>query len=77
MSFERGSSPRRFSPSSKASGLSRIHVAVGQLVLANEPIGEMATEKKHNPTLYVELRRNGEAINPLPWMTARNGKVNG
>jgi septal ring factor EnvC (AmiA/AmiB activator) len=59
------------------SGLTRSHVVVGQLVLANEPIGEMVMGKNSNLTLYVELRRRGEAINPLPWMAARNDKVNG
>jgi septal ring factor EnvC (AmiA/AmiB activator) len=29
------------------------------------------------PNLYVELRRHGEPINPLPWLTANNRKVAG
>ena len=59
------------------SGLSSVYVVVGQLVLANEPIGEVKRSGRANSTLYVELRRKGEAFNPLPWMAARNSKVNG
>jgi septal ring factor EnvC (AmiA/AmiB activator) len=30
-----------------------------------------------NPSLYLELRRQGQPINPLPWLVARDGKVSG
>lgn len=55
------------------SGASLIHVVVGQRLLANEPVGEMGGDDRNFPTLYVELRHRGEAINPLPWLAARNG----
>jgi septal ring factor EnvC (AmiA/AmiB activator) len=58
-------------------GLSRIDVVVGQLLLANEPVGEMGKSGRINPKLYVELRHRGEAINPLPWLALNNGRVKG
>ena len=58
-------------------GLSRIHVVVGQILLANEPVGEMGGNDGGTPTLYVELRQAGEAIDPTPWLAASIGKVNG
>lgn len=56
-------------------GMSRIDSLVGQHVTAGEPVGVMAAESK--PALYFELRRNGQPINPLPWLTARKDKVSG
>jgi len=50
-------------------GMSRIESTVGQRVFAGEPVGVM--EQEGSPSLYVELRRDGEPINPLPWLTAR------
>ena len=58
-------------------GLERIDNAIGQIVSAGEPVGVMRKPKGQNPTLYVELRRNGQPINPLPWLAARKGKVSG
>lgn len=58
-------------------GLGRIDGLVGQWVLAGEPVGAMpetrvaSTEsdsKTPGPELYLEIRRNGEPINPLPWL---------
>lgn len=59
------------------SGMSRLHGVVGQQVLAGEPIGEMGGIDAGTPRLYVELRRKGEPINPLPWLSAAKGKISG
>ncbi|MFQ5784662.1 MAG: murein hydrolase activator EnvC family protein [Alphaproteobacteria bacterium] len=58
-------------------GFARIDSALGQWLLAGEPVGIMGSGNGGNPVLYVELRRNGEAINPLPWLAASAKKVNG
>jgi septal ring factor EnvC (AmiA/AmiB activator) len=58
-------------------GLARVDVAVGQFVLAGEPVGVMGdgTAKTAasvaigatQPVLYVEFRKDGAAIDPGPW----------
>ena len=63
-------------------GLARTDVSVGQWLLAGEPVGLMAeyqssTDSGGPPRLYVELRHNGEPVNPLQWMTADKRKVSG
>jgi septal ring factor EnvC (AmiA/AmiB activator) len=57
-------------------GMSRIDSAVGQHLLPGEPVGVMG-QSESKPVLYVELRRNGQPVNPLPWLTARKTKVTG
>jgi septal ring factor EnvC (AmiA/AmiB activator) len=54
-------------------GLGRIDGEVGQRVLAGEPLGVM--DGAAASSLYVELRREGQPINPLPWLADRTGKV--
>jgi len=56
-------------------GLARIDSVIGQQVLSGEPAGIMGGLKNGLPVLYVELRRNGQPINPLPWLAARKIKV--
>ncbi len=58
-------------------GLGRIDAETGQHVVAGEPVGQMGRETETVPTLYLEFRRNGQPINPLPWLAARKGKVRG
>ncbi|MEQ8602363.1 MAG: peptidoglycan DD-metalloendopeptidase family protein [Marivibrio sp.] len=74
-------------------GFDRIDAVVGQWVLAGEPVGVMperlAPGAAHSvavdagardadrPQLYVELRRGGQPVNPLNWITAGSLKVHG
>ena len=53
-----------------------IDATVSQWVLAGEPVGQMGPERAGSardskPRLYIELRRNGRSINPLPWLAGR------
>lgn len=63
-------------------GLGRIGLQVGQRALAGEPVGVMRTRQAGGgggggPELYVELRHNGDPIDPLPWMSGLTGKAKG
>ncbi|GHD59613.1 membrane protein [Thalassobaculum fulvum] len=62
-------------------GLGRIGLQVGQRVLAGEPVGTMrprqAAGGDGRPELYVELRHNGDPIDPLPWFSGLTGKAKG
>ena len=48
--------------------LSRIDAAVGQTVTAGEPVGQAGTDERGAPTLYLELRRHGQPVDPSPWL---------
>jgi septal ring factor EnvC (AmiA/AmiB activator) len=58
-------------------GMARIGIEVGQFVLAGEPVGSMGDAAgstaaaiaigAKQPTLYVEFRKDGTAIDPGPW----------
>ena len=61
-------------------GLGRLHMAVGQTVLAGEPIGVMARDKGLSADrldLYLELRHDGTPIDPLPWLALETGIASG
>jgi septal ring factor EnvC (AmiA/AmiB activator) len=54
--------------------LSRIDAVVGQSVTAGEPVGRAGNDENGTPTLYIELRRNGQPVDPSPWLlAAENG----
>jgi len=57
------------------SGLGKVNVALGQAVLAGEPVGAMGETRIASvaplgdaaPKLYVEFRRDGKPVDPAPW----------
>ena len=56
------------------------HAQTGRVVAGNhsgEPVGVMDIPQGPNPELYLELRRVGQPINPLPWLATTNNKVQG
>ena len=57
-------------------GMGRVDATLGQLLLAGEPIGVMGSQEAVT-RLYVEVRRKGQPVNPLPWFTAARDKVLG
>jgi septal ring factor EnvC (AmiA/AmiB activator) len=65
-------------------GLGRIDSALGESVMAGEPIGivgntsgAVAAGGGPPSRLYLELRRNGRPIDPMPWLGASTDKVSG
>jgi septal ring factor EnvC (AmiA/AmiB activator) len=58
-------------------GFARIDAAVGDRVVAGEPVGSMSASEDATHTLYMELRRKGRPVNPLPWLAAGPTRVNG
>lgn len=58
-------------------GMERVDAALGQFVLAGEPVAEMGARRLASlgalaadvgqPILYVEFRKDGAAIDPAPW----------
>ena len=57
-------------------GFERIDLAVGQRVASGTPVGVMPGWDPRigggRPSLYVELRRSGQAVNPAPFLRARS-----
>jgi len=53
-------------------GMDRLDAVVGAQVRAGEPVGRMAdfdpAESADRPGLYVELRRGGSAVDPMPYL---------
>ncbi|EFH12985.1 murein hydrolase activator EnvC family protein, partial [Teichococcus cervicalis] len=53
-------------------GLDRLDTETGARVLAGEPVGQLgAGEENGRATLYVELRRNGQPVDPKGWFRSR------
>ena len=50
------------------SGLGRVSVVMGETVNAGEPLG---TAEGGDQSVYLEVRRKGEAVNPAPYLAAR------
>jgi septal ring factor EnvC (AmiA/AmiB activator) len=55
-------------------GFDRLDAKVGQQVAAGEPVGVMPNWEPgvsgNRPALYVELRHDGQPVNPAPWLRA-------
>lgn len=49
-------------------GMERILVREGQTVQAGRPVAEMALDATAAPELYVEVRRGGDPVDPVPWL---------
>lgn len=56
-------------------GLAVLQAVVGQALLTGEPVGRMGGDDKRS--LYIELRRNGVAINPNPWWSGSRERASG
>jgi septal ring factor EnvC (AmiA/AmiB activator) len=54
------------------SGFERLDVKLGQSLVAGEPVGVMPNwepgSTARRPALYVELRHDGQPVNPAPWL---------
>jgi septal ring factor EnvC (AmiA/AmiB activator) len=59
---------------SLVSGFESLQASVGQWVLTGEPIGIMPSDTAKRE-LYLELRRNGAAINPAPWLKSQTAST--
>jgi len=59
------------------SGFLRIETEVGHHVQRGEPVGVMG-DATDNPTiLYLEIRRDSQPIDPVPWLLSSTRKVSG
>lgn len=58
-------------------GLGRIDCVLGQWLLGGEPVGVMVADSEGRPKLYVELRREGQPIDPIPWLARDDRTVSG
>jgi septal ring factor EnvC (AmiA/AmiB activator) len=56
-------------------GFGQLYGSIGQWVLTGEPVGVMTAKKSANQ-LYLELRSEGRAINPEPWLARRMASRN-
>lgn len=52
-------------------GLGTINARVGETVRAGQPLGEMSVAATSAPELYVEVRRDGQPVDPGRWLSAR------
>lgn len=59
------------------SGMARLDVHLGEMVERGQPVGLMAVDGSGSNRLYMELRRSGEPIDPMPSLATREDKVRG
>ncbi len=59
------------------SGMSRLDVRLGEMVQRGQQVGLMAVDGSGSNRLYMELRRSGEPIDPMPSLATREDKVRG
>lgn len=55
-------------------GMDRIDGTIGQKVVPGEPVGRMGDGESDARVLYIELRRDGEPVDPMPWIGASPGR---
>jgi septal ring factor EnvC (AmiA/AmiB activator) len=55
-------------------GLGRIDTATGARLLAGEPVGVVNDGEGGRGRLYLELRRDGHAVDPQPWLAGGRGR---
>ena len=56
-------------------GLERLDARVGDELVSGEPVGFMGSDSGTSHRLYVELRRGGRPVDPLPWLSENSDKV--
>jgi septal ring factor EnvC (AmiA/AmiB activator) len=49
-------------------GLGRLDADAGRRLLAGEPVGVMGAGTGGRGRLYLELRREGQPVDPRPWL---------
>ncbi|MBC7768969.1 MAG: peptidoglycan DD-metalloendopeptidase family protein, partial [Phycisphaerales bacterium] len=52
-------------------GLGSVNARVGETVRSGQPVGEMSGSDTPAPELYVEVRRDGRAVDPGRWLNGR------
>ncbi|SMF08207.1 Septal ring factor EnvC, activator of murein hydrolases AmiA and AmiB [Tistlia consotensis] len=62
---------------SLVAGFGRLTAVVGQWVLAGEPVGTLRTGAEPDQRLYLELRKDGDPIDPLPLLATGDDKARG
>ena len=58
-------------------GLDVVRARVGERVQAGQAVGDMPNAANAAPDLYVEVRRNGQPIDPGRWLSARGVQAAG
>jgi len=51
-------------------GMEQVAAATGRRIAAGEPIGRMGRARNPAPELYLEVRRDGEPVDPARWLDA-------